>query len=125
MIYWLFFLNYWKGAENSSSTVHGSLIDGIESSEVTTSKADAGIRKPSDGLEDHENSDCFKFLLEKVMLFLPPAFIFSRLIKCGPVHGLLFFKFQHHESRNPSFFLQKKKKSAKCCFHQLICAGSY
>lgn len=54
------------GTENIFSTVHGSVVDGIECSDISTSEADAGIRKPSDGLQDNENSDCFKFPLEKV-----------------------------------------------------------
>lgn len=76
---WLIGYFYWKGAENRLSIVHGSLVNGIECSEITTAKADAGIRKPSGGLQDHEKFDCFEFPLEKVMLSLLPAFTFSSL----------------------------------------------
>lgn len=54
------------GTENIFSTVHGSMVDGIECSDISTSEADAGIRRPSDGLQDNENSNRFKFPLEKV-----------------------------------------------------------
>ena len=106
---------YWKGTENIFSTVHGSVVDGIECSDISTSEADAGIRRPSDGLQDNENSDCFKFPLEKVILSLPPAFRFSTASKpSGSWFVILQVPTMNFESIVVFIFNQQNVVSTNC-----------